>query len=151
LPDFTGRLIEEAPPTWPWGPPVKEKKKMCDILKVVMFLRSHGLHGASIIGAYHARRVPPLMACALLLFGMVPVVELGGMVPAQGPLCNREIMQHIKEVTDESSAVFPISGHPVMRPEPGFIELPVDLGFRASVASLPEHAAMRAATHATDE
>ena len=69
----------------------------------------------------------------------------------RGPLHNSEIAQHVKETTDESDAMFPIPGHPMMRPEPGFIELPVDLGFRASVASLPEHAAMRAATHATDE
>ena len=31
-----------------------------------------------------------------------------------------------------------------MRPELGFIELSTDLGFRASIAPLPEHAAMRA-------
>ena len=60
-------------------------------------------------------------------------------------------MQRIKEVTDESDAVFPITGHPVMRPESGFIELPVDLGFRASMASQPEHVAVRAANHAADE
>ena len=52
---------------------------------------------------------------------------------------------------DESDAVFPIPGHPVMWLEPGFIELPTDLGFRAFVAQLPEHAAMRAANHAIDE
>jgi len=51
----------------------------------------------------------------------------------------------------KSNAMFPILGHPVMRLESGFIELPMDLGFRASVASLPEHAAMRATNHAVDE
>ena len=69
LPDFTGRLIEEAPQVWSWGPPEKEKKRMCDILDAITFLRSHGLRGANVIRAYHARRVAPLMACALPLYG----------------------------------------------------------------------------------
>ena len=68
------------------------KKKMHDILDAVVLLRSHSLRGASIIGAYHARRVAPLMVRALPLFGMVPIVELGGMVLASGPLLrNSEI------------------------------------------------------------
>jgi len=54
-------------------------------------------------------------------------------------------------VTDESNVMFPILGYPVMRPEPGFIELPMDLGFQASVTPLPEHAAVRAANRATYE
>ena len=83
------------------------------------------------------RRVAPLKVHALPLFRMMPVVELGGTVLAQGPLRNSEIVQRIKEATDESNAVFPILGHPVMRPESGFIELPVDLGFWASIAPLP--------------
>ena len=69
----------------------QEKRRMCDILKAVMLLRSHGLRGASVIGAYHARSVAPLMARALPLFGVVPVVELGGRVLAQGPLRNSKI------------------------------------------------------------
>ena len=82
LPDFTGRLIEEAPPTWPSGPPVKEKKTMHGILEAIVSLRSRGLRRAGIIGAYHARRVAPLMARALPLFEMVPVMELGETVLA---------------------------------------------------------------------
>ena len=72
LPDFTGCLINEAPQVWSWGPPEKEKKRMCDILDTIMFLKSHGLRGAGVIGAYHARRVAPLMARALSLYGMTP-------------------------------------------------------------------------------
>jgi len=124
---------------------------MHDILEAVASLRCRGLCGASVIGAYHLRRVAPLMAHALLLFGMMPVVELSGTIVVQGPVHNSEIAQCIKEVTDESDAVFPIPGHPVTWAEPGFIELLVDLGFWASVTPLSEHAAMRAVNHATDE
>ena len=42
-------------------------------------------------------------------------------------------------------------GHPVMRPDTGFIELPVGLVFRDSIVPLPEHAAVRAANHTTYE
>ena len=71
--DFTGHLIEEAPPVWGWGPPPKkEKKRLYDLLDAIMLLKSDGLHGASVIGAYHARRVVPLMARVLPLYGMTP-------------------------------------------------------------------------------
>ena len=72
LSDFTGRLIEEVPPVWGWGPPEKEKKRMRDILDAIVFLKNHGLHGANVIGAYHVRRVVPLMARALPLYEMTP-------------------------------------------------------------------------------
>ena len=68
--DFTGRLIEEAPQVWSWGPPEKEKKRMRDILDAIVFLKSHDLHRAGVIGAYHVRWVAPLMARALPLYGM---------------------------------------------------------------------------------
>ena len=51
----------------------------------------------------------------------------------------------------ESNAVFSIPRHLVMRPDAGFIELPVGLVFRDSITPLLEHAAMRAANHVTDE
>jgi len=38
------------------------KKRMHDILDAIVFLKSHGLHRAGVIEAYHARRVVPLMA-----------------------------------------------------------------------------------------
>ena len=52
---FSKRLIEEVPPSWPWGPPIKEKKRMHNLLEAIVFLKTHGLHGASVIRGYHAR------------------------------------------------------------------------------------------------
>ena len=72
LPDFTGRLIEEALPVWEWGPPEKEKKRLRDLLNAIALLKNHGLRGAGVIGAYHARRVAPLMVRGLPLYGMTP-------------------------------------------------------------------------------
>ena len=80
--DFTGCLIEEAPPMWSWGPPDKEKRRMHDILETIASLRSHDLCGAGVIGAYHERRVAPLMARALPLYGMTPGAQLDGTVLA---------------------------------------------------------------------
>ena len=45
---------------------------MHDLLKAIMFLKTHDLHGASIIGGYYVRRVAPLMARVLPLYGMMP-------------------------------------------------------------------------------
>ena len=50
LPVFSGYLIEEVPPSWLWGPPIKEKKRMHDLLEAIAFLKTYGLHGADIIG-----------------------------------------------------------------------------------------------------
>ena len=72
LPDFTGHLIEEAPLVWSWGPPEKEKRRLFNLLDAIAFLKDHGLHGVGIIGAYHVRRMAPLMACVLKLYGMTP-------------------------------------------------------------------------------
>ena len=47
--------------------------------------------------------------------------------------------------------MFPILGHPMMRPDVGFIELPAWLVFQDSIAPLLEHEAMRAANRAVDE
>ena len=72
MPDFSRRLIEEVPPSWLWGPPIKEKKRMRDLLEAITFLKTHGLRGVSVIEGYHARRVAPLMARVLPLYGMMP-------------------------------------------------------------------------------
>ena len=62
-----------------------------------------------------------------------------------------EVTQHIKEASEESNTMFLIPEHPTMRPDVGFVELPAGLGFWASIALLPEHAAVRVANHATIE
>ena len=63
---------------WSWGPPKKEKKRMHDILDAIVFLKSHGLHRAGVIEAYHARRVAPLMTRTLPLYRMMPGTQLDG-------------------------------------------------------------------------
>ena len=49
LPIFSGRLVEEVPLSWPWGPLIKEKKRMHDLLEAIAFLKTHGLCGAGVI------------------------------------------------------------------------------------------------------
>ena len=69
---FSRHLVKEVPPSWPWGPPINEKKRMRDLLEAIAFLKTHGLHGANVTGGYHARRVASLMAHILPLYGMMP-------------------------------------------------------------------------------
>jgi hypothetical protein len=54
---------------------------------------------------------------------MVPGVRLEGMVLDQGLLRDSEIQQCIQEALDELDAIFPVKGHPVIRPDTGFIDL----------------------------
>jgi hypothetical protein len=55
LPVFSGRLIEEVPSECRYFPAEKEKRRLHDLLNVITQLRSGDVHGASVIGAYHAR------------------------------------------------------------------------------------------------
>jgi hypothetical protein len=101
----------------------KEKKRLAPFLSAITHLKGHGLCNAGVIGAYHSRRVAPLMARALPLFVMTAEVQLEGTVLAQGTLRNLEIQQHIWEALEETDATFPVEGHPPMRPDTGFIDL----------------------------
>ena len=65
---------------------------MCDLLKAITFLKTHGLRMAGVIGGYHERRVAPLMAHVLPLYGMTPDAQLIGTTLAQGLLHDSEVM-----------------------------------------------------------
>ena len=80
LPKYSGCLIEEAPESWKWGVLTKEKKHITDLLVGLHTLKDRGVKGSGIIGAYHARRVVPLMAHVLPLHRMVPGVSFEGTV-----------------------------------------------------------------------
>ena len=51
---------------------------MRDLLEAIMFLKTHGVCGTGVIGGYHVRRVAPLMARVLPLYGMTPDAQLIG-------------------------------------------------------------------------
>ena len=73
LSEFTGCLIEEALESWrKWGILEKAKKKIQDHIASIHILKENDLKGSGIIGAYHARRVAPLMMHALPRYAMAP-------------------------------------------------------------------------------
>ena len=72
LPVFSGRLIEEVPGSWKCGVPDKDKKRIKDYLIALQILNERGMKGSRIIGAYHTRRVVPLMSRTLPLYLMAP-------------------------------------------------------------------------------
>ena len=130
LPRYTGRLIEEAPGSWSWGVQSKDKKHLSDLFSTLQALKDRGVKGTGIIGAYHARRVAPLMARTLPLYQMVPEASFEGTVLVDEALPYSDVAQLIKEAmepTKDSAGaildfVYPVLGHPPMRPEPGFVE-----------------------------
>ena len=76
------------------------------------------------------------MMRALPLYAMVPEASFGGTALAEGALPNSEIVQCIKEAMEPSrdnvgaplNFIFPVPGHPPMRPEPGhvvFVSFPI--------------------------
>ena len=88
------------------------------------------MKGLGIIGAYHARRVAPLMARALPLYRMVPGESFEGTVLIDEVLAPSEVAQRIREAmepTKDTSGsalepMYPVLGHPPMQSEPRFFE-----------------------------
>ena len=130
LPRYIGRLIEEAPGSWAWGVQSKDKKHLSDLLSALQALKERGVKGTGIISAYHARRVVPLMMRMLPLHRMMPGISFEGTVLVDEALPFSEVAQRIKEATEPTKdstggvldIVYPVPGHPPMRPEPGFFE-----------------------------
>jgi hypothetical protein len=112
------------------GVPEKDKK-ILDHLAAIRFLKEKGLKGFGIIGAYHARRVAPLMRHALPLYTMAPRASFDGMTLAEGAFSPFEVVQRIKEAMEPSwdstgaplDFVYPVPVHPPMRLESGYIIL----------------------------
>jgi hypothetical protein len=71
--EYTRRMVEAVQDLWGWGVPKKDVKRIADHLAAIKILREGDMKGSGVIGAYHARRVVPLMACTLPMHQMVPV------------------------------------------------------------------------------
>ena len=69
---------------WRYGPIEKEQKRLDSLLKAIVTLKRRGLRGTSFIGAYHVRRLAPLMARALLMYKMMLDSALEGTVMVTG-------------------------------------------------------------------
>jgi len=88
------------------------------------------VRGSGIIGAYHTWRVAPLMSRALPLYLMAPGASPEGTALVDEALPPTEVAQRIKEAMEPSKDtadvvldfIYPVLGHPPMRPEPGFID-----------------------------
>ena len=100
LPVFSGRIIEEVLGSWKWGVPDKDKKRIKDHLAALQILKERGVKGSGIIGAYHTRRVTPLISRALPLYLMVPGASLEGTVLVNEALPLSEVVQRIKEAME---------------------------------------------------
>ena len=126
-----------------------------------------------------------MMMHTLPLYAMAPGASFDGTALAEGALPHSEVAQRIKEAMEPSrddagaplDFVYPVPGHPPMRPEPGhvvFISLPFsclffnrfpdlliltlrgvgpaeDLIFTDHPAPLPRDSSMRATNHAEGE
>ena len=87
------------------------------------------MKGSGIIGAYHVRRVVPLMRRTLPLHMTAPVASFDGTALIEGALSPFEVAQRIKVATEPSrddagavlDFVYTVLGHPRMWPESGYI------------------------------
>jgi hypothetical protein len=130
FPIFSGSFIESAPKTWVWGPPTKEQDRLEDHLKAIAILKERGLCGVDVIGEYHVRRLAPLMAHALSMYQMTPQSSPDKTMMLAGDALNvGEVEQCLKEATEvpvspsgEIIPIYPVPGHPPMRPDMGFVE-----------------------------
>ena len=131
LPEFTGRLIEEAPECWGWGPAAPDKKKLADLLGMIDKLKRGGVAGVGVIGAYHVRRLAPLQDRRLPMWEMGHDFAWEGtcMVDphAEPRISVRELKARLSEAMGKTAADwdsfdYPIPGHPPMLPEQGALQ-----------------------------
>ena len=128
---FTGRLIEEALDAWRYRPIAKLQKRLGDLLKAIVTIKGRSLHGTGIVGAYHVRRLVPLMARALLMYKMTLDSTLEGTVMVAGEAlsvsqmaqCIKEAMECLMDPSVYLAPVYLVLGHPMMWPDTGFIKL----------------------------
>lgn len=97
-------------------------------MEAVKFLRTNKVTGASVVGAYHYRRVAPLMERRVPLFKMGPGEPPKGTVLVRRRLPHTEVAQRVKEALDFKDLaaldfVYPIPDHPAMRLMQGFLVL----------------------------
>ena len=94
-------------------------------------MKGRSLRGTGIVGAYHIRRLAPLMACALPMYTMMLDSTPEGTVMVAGEALNvGETAQRIKEAMEclidlsvDLALVYLVLGHPAMPSNAGFIEL----------------------------
>ena len=130
LPVFSRCLIEEVPGSWKWGVRDKDKKRIKDHLATLQILKDRGVKGSGIIGAFHTRRVAPLMSRALPLYLMAPGASPEGTALVDEALPPTEVAQRIKEAMEPSKDttgivldfIYPVPGHPLMRQKLGFVD-----------------------------
>lgn len=72
LPAYSGRFLTDKLPMWEYSPKREEREKLSGLLAAIKLLKNRGLTGAGMVGAYHKRRVAPIMARALALDEMWP-------------------------------------------------------------------------------
>ena len=88
-----------------------------------MTLKGRGLRGASVIEAYHVRRLAPLMARSLPMYKMMPdFAPEGTVMVVDEALSVGEMAQCIKEAMEcpmdllvDLALVYPVPGHPTIR------------------------------------
>ena len=126
LPAFTGRIIEEpVPPSWFFGPTKQEKPRLDPALDALALLRGNGLSPIDVLGAYHSRRLCPLMERRLRMWEMKPDADYTGTVMSTEALSTGEVGQRIKEALDiprgqeDMSICYPVPGRPTMLPDLG--------------------------------
>ena len=80
LPFYTGQSPVEKELEWARGPKQKEKENLADYIAAIRYLKRRGLTGGCVVGAYHKRRVAPIMVRTLALDEMRPDASLEALV-----------------------------------------------------------------------
>jgi len=92
--------VTEAPKTWGWGAPDKEKRRLAGYFWMLQQLREAGLNGFGVVSAYHKRRIAPLMVRALPLYHMNEGADLSGTMMSSEGIDEAEVLRRLRETFD---------------------------------------------------
>ena len=119
---YTGRIMEDCPEKWRYGVLREEQPKLQPLLEGLERLRGRCLTAATVVAAFHHRRVLPLMARRQRLFDMRPDEPIEGIRMSAATLSDEVVLRRVRETVDgklKSGGLTPI----VMRPSRGYLSL----------------------------
>ena len=114
--------MEDCPEKWRYGILREEQSKLQPLLEGLERLRGRCLTMATVVAAFHHRRVLPLMARRRRLFDMRPDEPIEGIRMSAAALSNEVVLRRVRETVDgklRSGGLTPIT----MRPSRGYFSL----------------------------
>jgi hypothetical protein len=119
LPAFTGKVLGMAPSRWREDLPAGREASLRKAIKALSRLTKMGLTAAVVVANFHRRRVLPLMARRICLYGMKEEASWEETRMAPDDLEHEEVAKRVKKAVAIKDPDLPMIWKVPMRPDQG--------------------------------